>query len=843
MKQLSWHSFPQRLGRAALLAAVVALMTMLIGVTLSLSRTVSTTADALIGQGRSDLMVQPTAWLKVEDESALPNVLLSDAMVAQINQLPGVEAATPLVLGRGVLAMSDDGQVHSSLIAPTVSGSFDNSEHSSVEIVSGRNPVSPDEVVMDEQTLKATGHGLDEEVQLIQDTSSSIITVRVVGTVKVKGHDTGSASFIFFNVARAQQLFTAGKEEWNAVALQLADGADQAGITSQIKEIVPFGYSVETPATIDRGTRWLAHPALASAQATFTGAAVLLVAVAVLLTSTTFGRLASHQRQAMASMRALGANRRQTWVTVMTEALVISAAGALVGAVLALVFQGLAHGSAVATNLAIGSAVGLDVLGFLLAVLLGVVCTLIGAHPHAMAASRAYPITARVSGQPPRWLGDEAWSGLGLMGVGLLLLLMLRLLPSLPVPMAWALFGSAALTGGAVISSALICQPVMRWLGNALSRPFGGLAKVATSQAVGHPSRLTLGVSAMLLGAALMTAPAVISASGERTAEQRVPQSFSATHLLRSVRGHHFSPEVATTVGETPGVSAVSSIGIYEVDTDDGRVPIAAAAPGSFEAIFATTLVSGRVPEKPNEVMVSTDFARTAGVGLSDLFSYKVNWKPAALRIVGIYEVAGDVQPAVAVAIRETVAERGLEQWDSWIGFTAGSSSPEEIEAQLKPLLDTNPLLEVTTPAQLGKERAETAVKGVESFQEVGRLALICGLAAVALLLILSVMDREREYGSLRVIGANGKQIGIMLLAEGAVLSVLGVGLGILTGAFSGWGIRHTLLGEGYSVLSIPWGGYLLLWLLAIPLGILAAVPAAFLGSRTEVTDSAPINS
>ncbi|RRD05428.1 ABC transporter permease [Arachnia propionica] len=842
MRQLSWHSFPERLGRAALLATVVAVMTTLIGLSLSLSRTVSVTAEALAEQGKADLMVQPTTWLKVEDESALPNVLLSQEMIQEISQLDGVASVTPRILGRGVQVMSDDGTVISSAIAPTVSGLHDDSEHSTVELTAGRTPAAPGEVVLDERTLRDSGHSLDEEVQLVHDSASTILTAKVVGVIKVKGHDSGSASFVLFGLEQARQLFVSGKQEWNAVALHLAEDANRADIASQVQKIVPFGYSAESPSAIDRATRFWLHPALTTAQATFTGAGIFLAAVAIILTSTTFGRLARQQRQALAQVRVLGANRRQTWASVMTEAAAVSAVGAFVGAVAALLLQGWIHGSALATGLDIGPLVGLDLVGFLLTILIAVACTLVGAHPHAMAASRAYPVTARISGQPPRWLGDEAWTGLGLMAVGFLLLLMLRLDPALPMPLAWALFGAIALTGGAVIGSALICQPVMHWLGDLLTGPFGGLAKVATSQATGHPRRLSLGVSAMLVGTVLLTAPTVVASSGERTASERVPQSFAATTLIRNERGHHFTPAIAAEVAKVDGVSDVTAVGIYDVETNHGPVQVAAAEPGHFQAIFTTTLLSGRLPERPNEVMVSATYAQATGLKLSDLFNYKVNWKPAALRVVGIFDVAGDVQPAQAVTTREAIAERGLDPWDTWVGFTA-QGSPEELSRQLEPVFGSNPLLEVVTPAQLGAERAEKIKNGVNAFQEVGRFAFLGGLLAIALLLTLSVMDREREYGSLRVIGADGRQIGIMLLAEGAVLSVLGVGLGTVLGVLSGWGVRHVLLHRGYSILSIPWGGFLLFLLLALPLGALAAAPAAHLASRTEVTDSTPVNS
>lgn len=843
MRQLSWHSFPQRLGRAGLLATVVAVMTAILGLLLSLFHSVSVTAEALAAQARADVKVQPTAWLEVEDETALPNVVLTEAMAVQMGQLPGVEAATGMMLGRGIQAMSDDGEVHSPGLAPTVSGSFDDSEHSTVELTAGRAPTGPSEVVMDARTLEATGHGLNEEVKVVQDSTSTILTVRVVGTVKVKGHDAGSASFILFGLDQARQLFGNGKENWNAVALHLADDADRDQIIKEIEKIVPFGYSAVKPSGLERSVRYLLHPRIATARVTLLVGGAFIALATIALTATTFGRLAGQQREALAAMRAMGASRRQAFLIVMTEALLVAAAGAFVGALLALLFQGWAHGTAGATGLRIGPPAGLGIGGFLLTIVLGIVCTLVGATHDATKVTKGHPVTPRLAGQPPRWLGDGAWTGLGMMAVGFLLLVVLRLVPGLPLPVLWALFASLALVIGAIMGSALICLPLIARVGDLLSRPFGGLAKVAASQGVGHPARLTLGVSAMLLGTALMTAPAIISLSGQHTAEKRVPLSFSGTYLIHNERDHHFSTEIAAAVAAVPGVSEVGSVGIHEINTDDGPVALAGAAPGQFESVFAATLTQGRIPEKPNEVMISEDYADASGLRLSDLFSFKVQWKPAALRIVGLFDVAGDVDPVQAVATREATAARAMPDWDSWIAFSAPVSSLKEARSLVAPALGDNPLMQVTTPEEIGAQRAQELKEIGAPFQELGGFALLGGALAIALLLTLSVMDREREYGSLRVIGAGRQQIAFMILAEGVVLSVLGVGFGIIAGVLSGWGIRHSLLEQGYSVLTIPWGSFLLLLLLAVPIGLLAAVPAAMLGSRTEFTDSTPASS
>lgn len=841
MWKLTWHSFPERKRRATLVVTVIAAMTMLFGSILSLAGTVNSTAIAIARATGGEVAIQPTDWLASEGASELPNALLTESLTSQFSGLEGVESASPGILGLGVVAMQDDGKFFIPALAPTVAGYFPTSDTSPLAIKEGRAPTGEGEVAVDAKTLRALGHGLDEDIRLVTENQSSSIKARVVGVVEVRDTAPGDSSIILLSERQARAEFLDGQDGWNWVALSLADGADARGIVDAIAKLAPYGYSARTAAEIDRANHYWTHPRLSTAQVTLLLAGVAVVLATITLGGIAFGRLARKQRDNMAELRAMGASRFSTWLAVMAEAGAVGLFGSLIGGIGAFALQFLSHAIAASAGLDLGlPSPGLTIFDFLATVGMGLICTLLGAYPRAAAIAATYPVADRRSGKPPRWFGDEAWSGVGFMLVGLLLMVVLRLPVTVPVPLAWAVAGMIALVGGAVVAAPAICQPIMRRLGGLLVKPVGAIARVATSQAVGDSTRITLSVATLLIGTALMTAPETISASGQATAHARVPESYAVDVLVTSQRDHHFPPEIAQAVHEIPGVTAVNPIGIHEVATDkDTKFKLASADVGYFEAIYNTEMASGHVPARTNEVMISDVFAEQTGLKLSDLLHLRVGWKPQAMRIVGIFQVAGSVDPPEAVALPDGTKAIGLEDWHSVLGVKIDATGAEARD-RIAPALGDNPLLRVVTPADLAQERADRVAKRFEPFKQIGRLTLIAGVIAMALILVLSVIDRKQEYGSLRVVGADRRQIAVMVAAEGVVLSFLGVLLGLVTGWISGWGIRQSVVGHDYSNPAVPWLVILATLLGSLPLGLVAAAPAASLASCAEPSDSKP---
>ena len=839
MWKLTWHSFPRRMWRASLLATLVAFMVALLGCLLSVARTATNTADALAESAVSDLSVLPRSWLADADTFHTGGTDLTNELVDKIKAIEGVEEIQPRILGRGVIALSRDGQVYAPALAATESGSFEESAISRLVLEEGRAPTGPTEVVVDATTLKETGHQIGDKLLVSHDLSSRIMNVTIVGVVKVKNSSMGAASFILFSPERARELFLSSQEGWNGVAIKLADGADLAKVSEEVSGVLPYGYSTVTPSDVDRTHRFWLHPPLTSTLFAVGLLGLIVVITTITLAGTTFGRLARMLREAMGSLRAMGISRFLAWRTVMTEALAVGAVGALAGVILAFIFQGLAHQALAEGGLPIGPpspGMGLD--GAFVVFVIGVVCTLIGANQHAMSASRTYPVGVRRFVRVAGWLGDEAWSGVGLVAVGLVLMFFARIV-EVPFPLLWAVLSSVTLVFGAVLATSMLGLPAFRWLGAQLSRWFGGLAKVAAQQATNNPPRITVGAAALLIGAAIASATSIVTASGVAAARERIPESLSAQHVVTSERGHVFAPEIGQRIAAIPGVTGVAAMGTHSVEYDDSTLVIAGAEPGQFEDIFNVDMREGRAPTKANEVMVSREWAQEHGLKLDDLIRFTLARHPIALRVVGIFDVSGDLTPADAVSVRDALSVEGAELADSWLGISV-SGDAEAIREQVVASFGENPLLKFVTPEQLGEERAAVVKEQFRPFAEVFDFALAAGLLGVGLLLALSTLDRHREYGALRVVGAHPRQLAGMLAGESIAMSALGLTIGVVSGVICGFAIQHGLSSEGISVLDPAWGSHLPTLLWAIPIGLLGAVPAAALAYRAHVTDSIP---
>jgi putative ABC transport system permease protein len=109
-------------------------------------------------------------------------------------------------------------------------------------------------------------------------------------------------------------------------------------------------------------------------------------------------------------------------------------------------------------------------------------------------------------------------------------------------------------------------------------------------------------------------------------------------------------------------------------------------------------------------------------------------------------------------------------------------------------------------------------------------VAVVVALLSVLGALAALVLERTREIGVLRAIGASRRQVMQALLLEGALVAGVGVLLGALTGALLSGVLVHVLNRESFGwtlTLSVPWGRVLLVAGLLFGAALLATVPPA----------------
>jgi putative ABC transport system permease protein len=119
-------------------------------------------------------------------------------------------------------------------------------------------------------------------------------------------------------------------------------------------------------------------------------------------------------------------------------------------------------------------------------------------------------------------------------------------------------------------------------------------------------------------------------------------------------------------------------------------------------------------------------------------------------------------------------------------------------------------------------------------------VALVAGLGVVTALLI-SVLQRRRELGLLRAVGASQLQILFTVLAEAVLMGLVGAVIGLLVGVPLEWyAVRVILLEEtGFSfAVRVPWRAAGVVTLLALATAILAGLGPAVHAMRQRIAEA-----
>ncbi|MBF6371298.1 FtsX-like permease family protein, partial [Nocardia puris] len=88
--------------------------------------------------------------------------------------------------------------------------------------------------------------------------------------------------------------------------------------------------------------------------------------------------------------------------------------------------------------------------------------------------------------------------------------------------------------------------------------------------------------------------------------------------------------------------------------------------------------------------------------------------------------------------------------------------------------------------------------------------------------LALSVVERRREIGMLRAVGAMRAQIRRTIYLESVLIAVFGAIVGVLLGLGIGVGFLRTLRDFGIDQIAVPWGQLVAVLVASAIVGVLA---------------------
>ena len=198
------------------------------------------------------------------------------------------------------------------------------------------------------------------------------------------------------------------------------------------------------------------------------------------------------------------------------------------------------------------------------------------------------------------------------------------------------------------------------------------------------------------------------------------------------------------------------------------------------------------LPPKPGmaavkQVLVGEQLARTLKLGLCDKMVLNAQGlgdrKRVELRIVGMFRIGSDQLDAFFMQISIDVGQwllhlnGGVHQVALIIDSAENAHAARD---KMKSAIGQGDALEILAWDEAMPEMAEFVwFKKVSGFVFIGIVIFIVAIGVLNTV-FMSVMERTREIGVMRALGTKPGLVLRLVLAEGAVLGVLGVGLGII---------------------------------------------------------------
>ncbi len=331
----------------------------------------------------------------------------------------------------------------------------------------------------------------------------------------------------------------------------------------------------------------------------------------------------------------------------------------------------------------------------------------------------------------------------------------------------------------------------------------------------------------------------------EQRARQRRPRlTFDDADAIRS----RLSVPARVAVESRAGASAVG---------DNGRsvrgVQVTGASPEIF-AIRDLTVERGR-PFTPQEAEAGSPVI-VIGFETADLvfeevdpLGHTIRIRGFPYRIIGVLEERGSlfgesldnlvVAPARS-PIQSITAPRG--NVDQIIIQTLDPDRLREAQMEVEGIMRVRRRLRPTEGADFSLETAEEAISFWNNISRIlftalpmlVSIALVVGGIVIMNIMLVSVMERTREIGVRKALGARRRDILAQVMIESATLSTLGAGLGIMVGL----AIAKLIAAVSVVPAAVAPRWIVLGVLLGLSVGMIAGVYPASRASRLDPVDA-----
>lgn len=768
--------------------------------------------------------------------------------LGRIRNVPGVQAAVPSLQGQAMIGEDmpeGQGGLGLSFFGPLAGGLLVYGIDPEIDHLAREYQVKEGEFLSPDidarEILLVQAYANEQRIRVGNDiklvTPNGAETLRVVGLIGQEGPGRlNNGAFAAIPLHTAQELFARpmDMDQIDIIAApQVATPAGLDALKAALSARLGDDLTVTHPAT--QGNR--VTTMLTTYQFGLNIVSMIALFVGAFLIYNAFSMTVVERTHEIGMLRTVGMTRRQVILQILTEASLLGFLGSGLG-IVAGVF--LARGLIRATELVLSldvHRVTVPLAGVLQSTAVGIGVTIAAALIPALQAGRISPLEAlRIRGNPREdWIVRRGWRlGLLILAASFVVLYGVRL----PSSLRWLghafiflqLLGGTLVVPLTVTGWQRIATPHMR-------RIYGGEGHLGSRNIERAKLRTTLTVAALLVGIAMILSVWAITNTFAGDIGAWVQDYMGGDLYVHSSVPMRI--DLLPRIAAIDGVAAVTPTRYFQVQwlaegSEKRTLNWTAVSPLTHQQVASFVFASG---QGPPEVMVSrlaaggavfasSVLAEKYGLKAGDVMRIETRRGPRDFEIAGIVVDFNQRGMAITGSWEDMRRYFGLNDASVFLVKVAPGEAPDSVQQRIAALYGERRHLSMESNSSLKNRVLGLVDRSSAMFNVLALIAMTVASLGVINTLTTNVMERTREIGMLRSVGMTRLQVRKMILAESAMLGLIGGAFGLVFGVLmSRTALRtiNTMMGYELSY-RIPLGAVVVSGVLAVVVSQLAAL-------------------
>ncbi|MBZ5740460.1 ABC transporter permease [Nocardioides mangrovi] len=795
--------------------------------------------------GNVDVAVIPEDPTTAEGAAHDPAELrISQDSVDRLLALPGIEGGAGILTG-SVAFLGDDGRA----FATGATGRLwvTDPDLDPLQVDSGEAPTRSGQIAVDRGLADDEGLEVGDDVTLLTLAGKEPATI--VGITSFGDSDAlDDGGTVSISEADAFDWLNSGQHEYETYYLR--GSGDQQDLVDEADAVVPSGFRAQTGDDFRDDQRETAGTFGNTLKKGLQAFAILALLVGGFVIYNTFSVIVAQRLRELAVLAAIGATPRQLKRSLRLEGLAIGVVGSVLGVVAGFVLTLLLDlVLRVTGNSLPGSGTTIGVANVVGGLVLGTVITVLSVMIPARRAARTEPIEAmRDAAVESNRLGRTR----GLICLALVVL-----------GLAATLVGTGIATIGlgllAFMAGVFVGAPYIAKGGARLSRPLlervGMEGRLAVDNSIRNPKRTATTANALLIGVFLVTLVAVAGNSMKDFAVGEVNKLQSADYLVTSTGGT-IDPTFVSKLEQVPDVSRVAPFRREPVTIDGEATVVSSGDLGDLTAVANVRASAGSLDDLgPGKIAVLDTRPEAQGSAV-ELSTGSVQDQHVDVgSTVALEDNRGHQQDFTVVALIEpsldSVQVGSLldpDTFDSLFGQVAptvafldvDSGAQSETKDAINDLADLRPDITVQEGNAIGQLIGTIFDFLIKAVTGLLLMSVVIALIGIINTMSLSILERRRELGLLRIIGMTDNRVRRMVTLESALIAFLGTLSGLISGLVVALALVLSInrLSEATISPSVPYLELVGILVLGVALGVLAALVPARRSTRLPVLDA-----